>query len=41
MLSVGYKFFKEDCVMLIIQPVEIEGENVSESFIEWKPEIIE
>ena len=41
MLSDGYNYFKEDCVILILQPVEVEGEDISESFIEWKPEIVE
>ena len=38
-LSKGDTYFAEGCVMLILQPVEIEGQNISETFNEWKPEI--
>ena len=38
-LSKGDTYFEEGCVMLILQPVSIEGQNISERFNEWKPEI--
>ena len=31
-------YFEDGSVMLIVRPLEVEGKNVSGTFLEWKPE---
>ena len=38
MLSRTDAFFTDGCVMLIVQPLEVEGKSVENAFVEMKPE---
>ena len=38
MHSRACKYFEEGSVMVILRPLEVQGKDISKSFIEWEPE---
>ena len=39
MHSQACKYFKEGSVMVVLRPLEVQGEDISKNFIEWEPEL--
>ena len=38
MLSRTNVFFIDGCIMLIVQPLDVEGKSIENAFVEMKPE---
>lgn len=32
------RYFEDGSVMLTVRPLEVQGKNISGTFLEWKPE---